>query len=1407
MFAARSFRRNSTALQFTDGCVRIVVLLMAVLATQIARAETNLFSAEYFWDVVPSAGAGSLVNFTPGQSATFGAASGEMLNANVSGLISGLHQLGFRVKDDSKWSEVYWLPVQVLDAVTANAAGVGVVDDSSQELTTREYFWDTDPGLGAGSPATITRGESFASAAFLSANVTGLAAGLHRLGLRARDASGKWSDAEWLPIQVLDAVTGNAAGVGVVDDSSRELVAAEYFWDSDPSVAVRTSVTIARGESFASAALFDAAVVGLNAGSHRLGFRVQDPSGRWSEVEWLPIEIRDSVSLNASGVGVQDDSARELIGAEYFWDQDPGASKGTALPVEAAQTVLFGLPGTNLLSIGISQLDAGQHRLGLRVKEASGAWSGVEWTPIGISGAPITSLNGKALTNNVVLAAAGDTFQASLETPYRNGLILYTTDGSDPGNGTFYAGPFTVTAPFSIRAVAFNPDDFSDYGEADPVSSLIIVAPGGSVATSFRKDAATQATIAVMTASANSGWTFLNWAGAVSGITATVESPIVRAQTVQVVFGASLNTSVNGNGAVQRNDDRVLLPYGTIVRVSAVPGAGSAFRFWGGSGINGAVISPINVAITNGPTSVAAFFATLPAGNFALTTLVNGNGFVTKSPQQQSYADGASVTLSATAAMGWHFVRWTGDAGTAVNPLVVAMSANKIVTAGFESDAVLPQGTSYRWEQPNYEVPENGGTITLKIIKSGTSAGSVNFFTAPQSAEPGRDYVHSQGTVNFAAGETNKTVTITLLDEFVPDGDRIFEVHLDSSHAGELAIPSVCQVKTIDNDASLEDSSFLDYAIVGNRPATRGELQVLLKPDEAAGQWRLPWELAWRGSGDLASDLDPGEYPVMFRARANYVSPEAPTYSVPGGVRVVRTNFYSVDAAVVSGSMRVVFAPIDLLGANAPGWRFAGDAAFHVNNELVSSISAGIQVVEFKNVSGWVRPLAREVLIQSGVETSLNVAYTLDSPPAGVFATPKLIDTYAQIHQSQQGSPAQPYALVGQLRSAAGYGSGIAVRDRVVLTAAHVLFDESTLDFVSGVDWFGERQAGQYEPRPIGARGWYVNTNYIYQRKIERAAGFAPGVSSIASQQWDVAALYFDQPVAHGGFSGYLLSDAADNEWLRGTQKELIGYPLSGGAEDGQMHVVAPFNYLFGAEGPRVYSTAGFLSYPGNSGGPLCVLFARSDGANIYYPAAVYLGNKDGRALARSIDKDVASLINRAASSAALGTNFVGGGVIGIGAGGGFGSVQLVHLTVQISPAAAVTAGASWRVKGSAAFSASGATLIVPAGDAQIEFKDAAGFTTPATRTITLVAGQDSTIPIAYVSNAAPAQFDRIDVIGNTLRLRVHRASAGTVNLERSSDLKSWTTLRTLDLPAGTAADFDVALPGDRAGFLRISSP
>lgn len=88
------------------------------------------------------------------------------------------------------------------------------------------------------------------------------------------------------------------------------------------------------------------------------------------------------------------------------------------------------------------------------------------------------------------------------------------------------------------------------------------------------------------------------------------------------------------------------------------------------------------------PTNVAL---NVPSGEGSNTLAVSSaiGGFVTKSPDQTSYPQNASVTLTATAASGFFFYGWQGDAGGFANPLTIAMDRDKSITALFTNELIL----------------------------------------------------------------------------------------------------------------------------------------------------------------------------------------------------------------------------------------------------------------------------------------------------------------------------------------------------------------------------------------------------------------------------------------------------------------------------------------------------------------------------------------------------------------------------------------------------------------------------------------------------------------------------------------------------------------------------------------------
>jgi hypothetical protein len=229
--------------------------------------------------------------------------------------------------------------------------------------------------------------------------------------------------------------------------------------------------------------------------------------------------------------------------------------------------------------------------------------------------------------------------------------------------------------------------DFREAVPSDPVEIVILptlsasTAGGGSVAVDPPAGAWLSNGTAVVTATPAPGWTFLQWLGDATGTNPAANVSMSRNKCVQAVFGTGLSNTVVGSGSVARSPAAAWQPYGTAVRLTALPAAGNYFALWGNaaSGTN----NPLSFTVTSANPTVTAVFAALPTGAAALTVLEDGFGAVTRNPSANRFSPGASVMLTAVPDAGQSFIGWTGDASGTNNPLLVTMTSSKVITARF----------------------------------------------------------------------------------------------------------------------------------------------------------------------------------------------------------------------------------------------------------------------------------------------------------------------------------------------------------------------------------------------------------------------------------------------------------------------------------------------------------------------------------------------------------------------------------------------------------------------------------------------------------------------------------------------------------------------------------------------------
>src|SRR5204862_6808475 len=147
---------------------------------------------------------------------------------------------------------------------------------------------------------------------------------------------------------------------------------------------------------------------------------------------------------------------------------------------------------------------------------------------------------------------------------------------------------------------------------------------------------------------------------------------------------------------------------------------------------------------------------------------------------------------------------------------------------------------------------------------------------------------------------------------------------------------------------------------------------------------------------------------------------------------------------------------------------------------------------------------SQSVQVNAGTPTYLSVNYLLAAnPPANVYL-PFPVPAN-QVYDENNF----PLGFNGQLQSDTGYGSGVAVSTNVVLTVAHLVFNDQTLSYVNRAHWFFRRNAGMSESLPQEARGFYVLSGYAAQRTNDLFSGSGPEQSTPPSRNLDAAALYF----------------------------------------------------------------------------------------------------------------------------------------------------------------------------------------------------------------------------------------------------------------------------------------------------------
>jgi Ca2+/Na+ antiporter len=132
----------------------------------------------------------------------------------------------------------------------------------------------------------------------------------------------------------------------------------------------------------------------------------------------------------------------------------------------------------------------------------------------------------------------------------------------------------------------------------------------------------------------------------------------------------------------------------------------------------------------------------------------------------------------------------------------------------------------FAFKEEAIDVIENAGKATLVVMRRGYTkeAVTVEYKTFDISAVEGKDYKGAEGTLNFAAGETEKTIEIEIIDDDTHEANETFRVELsepsdgatlDEDGDGTQAVVTI--VNDDDDGSDVLDKAFNRLSVFGNR--------------------------------------------------------------------------------------------------------------------------------------------------------------------------------------------------------------------------------------------------------------------------------------------------------------------------------------------------------------------------------------------------------------------------------------------------------------------------------------------------------------------------------------------------------------------------------------------------------------
>lgn len=247
-------------------------------------SPVHIDRAEYFFDQDPGPGSGTPIPVpVDGLFDSLGEAV-SVGGIDLSALPLGPHTLFVRMRG----SDGTWGPARSAGSGVLSPAAFNFEVSGTRTVTALEYYVDTDPGAGNGTPLPLpTVTGSIFQSALRNLSTDLLSLGAHTLYLRARDGDGRWGPSHQRRFEIIS--------------TNQTISGVEYFVDTDPGVGAGTALSATDGAFDEGGEQVRGALPPpiLADGSHQVFVRARSSTGAWSSAVGQDVTVGSAPAITS----------------------------------------------------------------------------------------------------------------------------------------------------------------------------------------------------------------------------------------------------------------------------------------------------------------------------------------------------------------------------------------------------------------------------------------------------------------------------------------------------------------------------------------------------------------------------------------------------------------------------------------------------------------------------------------------------------------------------------------------------------------------------------------------------------------------------------------------------------------------------------------------------------------------------------------------------------------------------------------------------------------------------------------------------------------------------------------------------------------------------------------------------